>query len=128
MDDFIATSKHNTQIARIFRLRAEAPEKYREEIKVMNVEAPLKMLDKLAEIAARERKEQKTLETPAIEGQYRDVTVSGAEPPAVEPPRSESEPITPPQPPAQAPAGRPTAKGRLISRRMEKRGRQFTRR
>src|SRR5688500_4830143 len=36
MDDFIAVSKHNTQIARIFRLRAEAPEKYREEVKVLN--------------------------------------------------------------------------------------------
>jgi hypothetical protein len=34
-DDFVHESKHNKQIARIFRLRAEAPEKYREEVKVL---------------------------------------------------------------------------------------------
>jgi hypothetical protein len=70
MDDFIATSKHNTQIIRIFRLRAEAPEKYREEVKVLGVEPPIRMLEKLKELG---KKELEALEAPAVEGEYREV-------------------------------------------------------
>jgi hypothetical protein len=81
MDDFIAVSKHNTQIARIFRLRAEAPEKYREEVKVLNVSAPIQMLDRLRELATKERKQQEALEAPAIEGEFKEVGATGREAP-----------------------------------------------
>jgi hypothetical protein len=73
MDDFIAVSKHNTQIARIFRLRAEHPEKYREEVKVLGVSAPLQMLDKLKELAAKDIKQREALEAPAVEAESREV-------------------------------------------------------
>jgi hypothetical protein len=79
-DDWVAESKHNTQIARIFRLRAEAPEKYREEVKVVGIDASKQMLDRLRELAARERKEQAALESGegvAIEGVYREVSSPG---------------------------------------------------
>jgi hypothetical protein len=79
MDDFIKESKHNTQIARIFRLRAEAPQKYREEVKVLNVSAPIQMLDKLRELATRERKAQEALEALAVEGEFKEVAPDGGE-------------------------------------------------
>src|SRR5918992_383143 len=83
MDDFIQTSKHNTQIIRIFRLKAEAPEKYREEVKVLNTEAPVRMLEMLKGLGKRELEAaegQAKLEGPAIEGEDREVPVSGQEP------------------------------------------------
>jgi hypothetical protein len=62
------------------------------------------MLDKLAEIAAKERKEREALEAPAIEGQYRDVTVSRAEPSETTSPQPETTLARiPPQPPESSP-------------------------
>jgi hypothetical protein len=52
----------------MFKLKAEKPEKYREEVKVLNMDAPLKMLDKLAEMAARERAEREALEWGGVVG------------------------------------------------------------
>jgi hypothetical protein len=68
-------------VQRIFRLKAEHPEKYREEVKVLNTEAPLRMLEMLKELGKKELEAGETpaLESPAIEGEYREVSVSGQE-------------------------------------------------
>jgi hypothetical protein len=57
----------------MFREKAEWPEKYREEVKVLGVSAPLQMLDKLRELAARDIKAREALEAPAIEGEFKEV-------------------------------------------------------
>jgi hypothetical protein len=97
LDDWIGETKHNTQIARIFRLKAEDPEKYREEVKVLNADAPFEMLDKLKEMAIRERERQGALEAPAVEAVYRDITPR--QEPVVETPAPRAEaPLPAPQP------------------------------
>jgi hypothetical protein len=57
-------------VQRIFRLKAEAPEKYREEVKVLNVDASKQMLDRLMELG---KKELEQPEPPALEGEFREV-------------------------------------------------------
>jgi hypothetical protein len=100
MDDFIQTSKHNTQIIRIFRLKAEAPEKYREEVKVLNAEAPVRMLEMLKELGKRELEqtvegEYKELPSPAEEGDFREVSVSRQEAEVKTPPPSSFDKLRP---------------------------------
>jgi hypothetical protein len=77
MDKTIEAKPAQTQILQIFRLKAEAPEKYREEVKVMNADVPFQMLDRLKEMAMKERQRQAALEAPAIEGEYRQVEGEG---------------------------------------------------
>ncbi|HZA23574.1 MAG TPA: hypothetical protein VFA32_13405, partial [Dehalococcoidia bacterium] len=60
-----------TQMLQIFRLKAKAPEKYREEVKVINADVPFQMLDRLKEMAREEREWQAALEAPAVEAVYR---------------------------------------------------------
>lgn len=64
----------------MFREKAEWPEKYREEVKVLGVSAPLQMLDKLRELAAKDLKERQALEVPAVDGEFREVEVLGGAP------------------------------------------------
>jgi hypothetical protein len=74
--DRIANPQGNrgSNVLVMFEAKAEMPEKYREEVKVMNMEASLKMLDKLAEIAARERAERESLESgQVVEGEIREI-------------------------------------------------------
>jgi hypothetical protein len=85
----------------MFAAKAEMPEKYREEVKVMNVEAPLKMLERLAELAKKERA-QRELEEPSVEGEYREVSTA-MDNPLTTPPQPESSPKEP-TPPAKRPA------------------------
>jgi hypothetical protein len=73
LDRFIEESPHNTQIARIFRMKAEWPEKYREEAKVVVNDSAQQLLDKLTEMAAKELEERRKLEAGATEGEYRDL-------------------------------------------------------
>jgi hypothetical protein len=54
----------------MFREKAEWPEKYREEVKVLGVQAPIQLLDQLRELG---RREQQALEAPAVEGEFREV-------------------------------------------------------
>jgi hypothetical protein len=90
MDKTIEAKTTQTQILQIFRLKAEAPEKYREEVKVMNADVPFQMLDRLKEMA---------LEAPAVEAVYREG------PPSQEPtaPSPEQATRTPPPNPADTP-------------------------
>jgi hypothetical protein len=105
MDEICADRKGNHDILRIFRLKAEHPEKYREEVKLMNVEAPLKMLDKLAELAKKERAQrelEEPSEEPSVEGQYREVSTPMGNP-LTTPPQSETLPAMMPQSPESSP-------------------------
>jgi hypothetical protein len=77
MDEYIRDSKHNTQIIRIFRLKAAWPEKYREDIKPQSTDAGRQLLDKLTEMARKEVEERRRLEEGATEGEYRDLGETG---------------------------------------------------
>jgi hypothetical protein len=58
------TGNRGSDVLLMFKLKAEAPEKYREVVKVLGVSAPLQMLDKLKELAAKDMKEREALGTP----------------------------------------------------------------
>jgi hypothetical protein len=72
MDEYIRDSKHNTQILRIFRLKAAWPEKYREDAKPVSNDPSRELLDRLTEWAGRER-ERRELEQPSVEDEYREL-------------------------------------------------------
>jgi hypothetical protein len=99
MDEVCADRKGNHDILRIFRLKAEHPKKYREETKVLNADAPFEMLDRLKELARKERERQAALEAPAVEAVYREVppnqepAAPSPEQPAPTPPPSPSAPM-----------------------------------
>jgi hypothetical protein len=97
MDETIKSRPVATQVLQIFRLKAEWPEKYREEVKVVGIEASKQMMDKLRELAARDR-ERAALEAPAVEGVYKEVAQ----------PQQESVGMPPPAPPG--PPARESAK------------------
>jgi hypothetical protein len=92
-----------SDILLMFKLKAERPEKYREDVKVVGIDASKMMLDKLREMASKdvEQAKQAELAAPAVEGEYREVapTLRGvwAPPPAEAPPvPAERPPKTPP--------------------------------
>jgi hypothetical protein len=102
MDEVCADRKGNHDILRIFRLKAEHPVKYREEVKVLGMEAPKEMLARLKELAGKDRAEREgreRLEAPAIEAEYREVGVDAPELPAIVPAPLEPSEV-PPVPPA----------------------------
>jgi hypothetical protein len=85
------TGNRGSDILLMFKLKAEASEKYREEVKVLGTAAPLQILDKLRELGAKALKEREALEAPAIGGEFREVATAGEEKPAgVEMPVSEA--------------------------------------
>jgi hypothetical protein len=102
MDKTIETKPAQTQILQIFRLKAEHPEKYREEVKVMNADAPFQMLDRLKEMAMKERERQAALEAASVEGIYQEVPPN-QEPAAASPTPPAPTPLAPPAPPPAAP-------------------------
>jgi hypothetical protein len=73
IDDTLADKKFNHDILRIFRAKAEMPQKYREDIKPANNDAAQQLLDRLTEMAAKELEERRRLEASATEGEYRDL-------------------------------------------------------
>jgi hypothetical protein len=73
MDEFIRDTKHNSQIAQIFRLKAAWPEKYREDVKPQSADAGRQLLDKLTEMARKEMAERQRLEEGATKGEYLDL-------------------------------------------------------
>jgi hypothetical protein len=104
----------------MFREKAEWPEKYREEVKVLGVSAPLQMLEKLKELAAKDMKAQQVLEAPAVEGEFWEVAHEGP-PPAPGPSR-----LAAPQSPDEGSAGgglppRPRGKPQKAPGRVNKR-------
>jgi hypothetical protein len=153
MNDRLANPQGNrgSDVLLMFKLKAEAPEKYREEVKVVGVDASKQMMDGLRELAMKDR-ERAALEAPVIEGEFKEVgepreeaekpVLSPAEGPTRQGPSrpvrgTETPPVKMPQPPgARAgetnPSVKPPAAGRLkpgrYQQRREKPGRPFTRR
>jgi hypothetical protein len=121
MDDRLTNPQGNrgSDVLLMFKLKAEAPEKYREEAKVIGVDASKQMMDRLREMATKERK-RAALEAPAIEGEFKEVGESRAEAPAVVSP-------SPGVPASQPPAVGKGKPGRYQQRRERSKGR-FTRR
>jgi hypothetical protein len=83
MDERLQNPKGNrgSDVLLMFKLKAEKPEKYREEVKVVGIEASKQMMDRLREMATRERQaleeqERKRL-PPAAAGEYREVKDEG---------------------------------------------------
>jgi hypothetical protein len=75
IEDRLEDPKGNrgSDILLMFRAKAEMPEKYREEVKVLGVETQVAMLDRLRQMAMKERERQETLESPSVEGEFREV-------------------------------------------------------
>lgn len=100
MDDRLTnpTGNRGSDVLLMFKLKAEAPEKYREEVKVLGVSAPLQLLDKLKELVAKDLKAREALEPSAVEGEFREVAAAGEERPvqsaipAPEPPKKTNKP------------------------------------
>jgi hypothetical protein len=120
----------------MFKEKAEWPEKYREEVKVIGVDASKQMMDRLREMATKERA---ALEAPAIEGEFKEVgepRVEAGKPPSGPVNGAETPPVKmPPSPEALARETNPSVKHPTAGRpkpgqyqRREKPGRQFTRR
>jgi hypothetical protein len=72
MDATIKSRLVATQVLQIFRLKAEAPENYREDVKVVGLDQSKLMLDKLREMTGRDIKDQASLEPP-VEGIYKEL-------------------------------------------------------
>ena len=73
--DRIANPQGNrgSDVLVMFAAKAERPEKYREEVKVIGMEASKQMLDRLREMAMKERERQEVLEQGGVvEGQIRE--------------------------------------------------------
>jgi hypothetical protein len=100
MDDRLSnpTGNRGSDILLMFKLKAEAPENYREEVKALGVSAPLQMLDKLRELAARDIKAREALEAPDIAGEFKEVATAREKGPvqsvipAPEPPKKTNKP------------------------------------
>jgi hypothetical protein len=92
-----------SDILLMFEAKAVMPEMYREEVKVLGVSAPLQILDRLRELAAKDLKAQKALEAPAVETEFREVgpTVLPTPPVPDNPGSRAPDPsrLAPPQPP-----------------------------
>jgi hypothetical protein len=126
----------------MFKEKAEWPEKYREEVKVIGVDASKQMMDKLRELAMKER-ERAALEAPAIEGEFKEVgepRVGAEKPTRPDPSRPVGGTETPPVKMSQSPEAlaretnpsvKPPAVGKPKPGRYQHRGkpgRPFTRR
>jgi hypothetical protein len=108
MDATIKSRPVATQLLQIFRLKAEAPAKYREEVKVVGIDASKQMLDRLRELAAKDLQQQPVLEAPTVEAVYREVPQAGTE---ASPSQAEAPPMQWPRP-APAPQPRESARDR----------------
>ena len=80
MDDRLENPQGNrgSDILYMFKMKAEKPGKYRENVQIVGVSPVVEMLDKLTEIAARRlERERQQLEGGAAEGEYRDLGEEG---------------------------------------------------
>jgi hypothetical protein len=103
MDERLTNPQGNrgSDVLLMFKLKAMAPEKYREEVKVLNAVAPIQMLERLRELAMKERAAQQALEAPAMEGEFREMAPDGGA-------EATRVPDTPPLPPrVNSPAPQP---------------------
>jgi hypothetical protein len=124
MDDRLQNPQGNrgSDVLLMFKLKAEAPQKYREEVKVIGIESSKQMMDRLREMAIKEREQQAALEAPAVEGEFKEVGE----------PRGEAPPMAASSPQSTGPVDQPPTvskpkPGRYQRRREQPKGR-FTRR
>jgi hypothetical protein len=78
MDNRLENPQGNkgSDVLGMFKLKAEAPEKYREEVKVVGIEAPKQMMDTLREMVIKER--ERALEGGQVEeGEIREIDEEG---------------------------------------------------
>jgi hypothetical protein len=73
------TGNRGSDVLLMFKLKVMALEKCREEVKVLNVAAPMQMLDRLRELATRERKGREALEAPSVEAEFKEAATDGGE-------------------------------------------------
>jgi hypothetical protein len=103
--DRIANPQGNrgSDVLVMFTAKAEMPEKYREEVKVIGMEASKNMMDRLREMAGRDlqgQEAQKALEAP-VEGIYKELDTP--KPAGVwTPPPTEAPPVPPEPPPRES--------------------------
>jgi hypothetical protein len=71
--EWMRETKHNSQIYRIFDMKALWPEKYREDAKPVSEDASQQLLDKLTEMARLDIEKRKRLEAEATEAEYREL-------------------------------------------------------
>jgi hypothetical protein len=72
-EEWVRESNHNTQIYRIFQMKAAWPEKYREDAKPQNTDTAQELLDRLTEMAAKDIERRRQLEAEATEVEYREL-------------------------------------------------------
>ena len=73
MDSYVENMKQGSHLLHMFRLKAEAPEKYREEAKIVVQDNAKELLERLTEMAGKEIAEREKLEGGATEGEYREI-------------------------------------------------------
>jgi hypothetical protein len=71
--EWMRETKHNSQIYRIFDMKAAWPEKYREDAKPQNNDAAQELLDRLTAMAAKDIERRKQLEAESTEAEYREL-------------------------------------------------------
>jgi tRNA A37 N6-isopentenylltransferase MiaA len=76
-EEWVRETKHNSQIYRIFHMKAIWPEKYRDDVKPQSTDAGRQLLDRLTEMARREIEERKRLEAEATDGEFRELDGQG---------------------------------------------------
>jgi hypothetical protein len=121
MDDRLTNPQGNrgSDVLLMFKLKAEAPEKYREEVKVVGIEASKQMMDRLREMAMKDREALEEA-APVVEGEYQEMPPVLPAPPVTKPPVTRMEP-NPPQSGGKQKPGRyrqrqEKAKGRITRR------------
>jgi hypothetical protein len=80
MDERLENPQGNrgSDVLYMFKMKAEKPEKYRENVQVSGVEPVTQMLDRLTEMEARRlERERRELEQSSVEGEYREVGEEG---------------------------------------------------
>jgi hypothetical protein len=72
-EEWMAETKHNSQIYRIFHMKSIWPEKYREDARPQQEDASQQLLDRLTEMARKDLEKRRQLEAEASEGEYREL-------------------------------------------------------
>jgi hypothetical protein len=79
MDERLADPKGNrgSDILLMFKLKAERPSKYREDVKVQGLEPLTQLLEEARKLAARDIEKRRQLEAGAAEADFRDLGETG---------------------------------------------------
>lgn len=75
--EWMRETKHNSQIYRIFDMKAIWPEKYRDDAKPQQQDSAQELLDRLTEMARKDIERRKALEEGATDGEFRELDDKG---------------------------------------------------